>query len=456
LQAYFEKKMIDTDIFENKTAAYFTLGCKLNFAETSTVGRELTALGIRRARSGEQADFCIINTCSVTELADKKCRQLIRRIHKAHPAAYLIVTGCYAQLNAEEVAQIEGVDIVLGTAQKKDIPNYIRELVCRGGQKTDSNRITSPVKDMNTFVPSCSADDRTRHFLKVQDGCDYFCTYCTVPFARGQSRNGAIADLVKQAEAVVEQGGKEIVLTGVNTGDFGKSTRETFIDLLKALDRVNGIERFRISSIEPNLISDEIISFVAESNRFMPHFHIPLQSGSDTVLQLMHRRYNTALFRQKTELIKKRMPDAFIGIDVIVGFRGETDALFDETLSFIESIPFTRLHVFSYSERPGTQALKITPVVPAAKKQERSRLLMELSEKRWREFYDMHRGKTAQTLFEHGKKDKYMYGFTKNYIKTGIAYQKNLCNVIRTVQLTEWNEDNNALMGTLIDEKDGK
>ena len=455
MQAYLEKKMIDIGNFENKTAVYFTLGCKLNFAETSTIGRELTALGIRRARSGEHADFCIINTCSVTELADKKCRQLIRRIHKMHPKAYLIATGCYAQLKSEEVARIEGIDLVLGTAQKKDIPNYIREMVCRV-QKSGSNRITSPVKDMKTFVPSCSADDRTRHFLKVQDGCDYFCTYCIVPFARGQSRNGAIADLVKQAESVVEQGGKEIVLTGVNTGDFGKSTHETFIDLLKALDQVNGIERFRISSIEPNLISDKIISFVAESKRFMPHFHIPLQSGSDTVLQLMNRRYDTALFRKKTELIKKRMPDAFIGVDVIVGMRGETDVLFGETQSFIESIPFTRLHVFSYSERPGTQALKITPVVPADKKKERSRILIELSEKRWREFYDIHRGKTARVLFEHARKDKYMYGFTENYIKTGVAYQKNLCNVIRTVQLAGWNEDNSALTATLIDQENGE
>jgi threonylcarbamoyladenosine tRNA methylthiotransferase MtaB len=472
LQPYFGKKMTDTRKFENKTVVYFTLGCKLNFAETSTIGNELASLGLRKACPGDSVDFCIINTCSVTELADKKSRQLIRRIHKLHPKAYLIVTGCYAQLKPEEVAQIEGVDLVLGTEQKKGIPFFIKELVCRV-HKPVPNIISSPIKeiqsstseknlscaniiilpfsDMKTFAPACSADDRTRHFLKVQDGCDYFCTYCSVPFARGKSRNGAIASLVKQAEAIAESGGKEIVLTGVNMGDFGKSTNETFIDLLKALDRVSGIERFRISSVEPNLITDEIISFVAESKRFMPHFHIPLQSGSDTVLKLMNRRYDTALFRQKTELIKKRMPDAFIGVDIIVGTRGETDSLFNESKSFIESIPFTQLHVFSYSERPDTQALKIMPVVPPDKKQERSKLLLDLSEKRWNEFYTMHIGKTAWVLFEHDRKGKYMFGFSENYIKTGIAYQKNLCNTIRSVQLTGWNENKTALTAILTE-----
>ena len=347
--------MTDNNEFKNKTAAYFTLGCKLNFAETSTIGKELAALGIRKARFGEQADFCIINTCSVTELADKKCRQMIRRINKSHPNAFTIVTGCYAQLKPEDVAQIEGVDLVLGAEQKNDISKYIFSNTCKSSntndshsKKTASNIILSPIKDVRTFIPSCSADDRTRHFLKVQDGCDYFCTYCTIPFARGRSRNGAIADLVKQAEQVADNGGKEIVLTGVNIGDFGKTTGEKFIDLIKALDKVHGIERFRISSIEPELVNDEIISFVADSERFMPHFHIPLQSGSDVVLKLMHRHYDTALFRNKTEQIKKLMPDAFIGVDVIVGTRGETDELFNEGMSFIESIPFTQLHVFSY------------------------------------------------------------------------------------------------------------
>jgi threonylcarbamoyladenosine tRNA methylthiotransferase MtaB len=442
--------MIDTSEFIDKTVVYYTLGCKLNFAETSTIGKELSSLGIRKARQGEQADFCIINTCSVTELADKKCRQLIRRILKSHPGAFTIVTGCYSQLKPEDTAQIEGVDLVLGTAQKKDISNHIRDII-RKHQKPAVKIITSPVTDMKTFTPSCSADDRTRHFLKVQDGCDYFCTYCTIPLARGQSRNGAIDELVKQAEEVVANGGKEIVLTGVNIGDFGKSTGERFIDLLKALDKVNGIERFRISSIEPNLITDEIISFVAESARFMPHFHIPLQSGSDAVLKLMHRRYDTALFRKKTELIIKQIPDAFIGIDVIVGTRGETDTLFEEGKAFIESTPFTQLHVFSYSERPNTQALKITPIVPSDKKKERSKQLLDLSEKRLLEFYGMHIGKTARALFEHARKGQLMYGFTGNYIKTEIAWQKTFCNAIRTVRLTGWNEDKTALKAIITD-----
>ena len=455
MQRFLNKKMIDAFEIKDRTVAYYSLGCKLNFAETSTVGKEMAALGIRKTLQGEQADFCIINTCSVTELADKKSRQMIRRICKSHPDAYMIVTGCYAQLKPEEVAQIEGVDLVLGMEQKKNISNYVRDIV-RLHQKPDSKIIISPVKDVKTFIPSCSADDRTRHFLKIQDGCDYFCTYCTVPLARGRSRNGAIVDIVKQAEWVANTGGKEIVLTGVNTGDFGKSTQETFIDLLKALDKVQGIERYRISSIEPNLITDDIISFVAESRHFMPHFHIPLQSGSDAVLKLMRRRYDTSLFRQKTERIKKLMPNAFIGVDIIIGTRGETDELFKESKSFIDSIPFTQLHVFSYSERPDTQALKITPVVPPEKKHERSKQLLALSEKRWRDFYTFHTGKTARTLFEHARKGKYMYGFTENYIKTEIAYHKSLCNSIRTIQMTGWNEDKTALTAILKDQNNGK
>jgi threonylcarbamoyladenosine tRNA methylthiotransferase MtaB len=442
--------MTDTDVFENKTAAYYTFGCKLNFAELSTIGKELSALGIRRARQGEQADFCIINTCSVTEPADKKCRQMIRRIHKLHPSAYTIVTGCYAQLKPEEASSLEGVDLVLGAEQKSGISRYIRGIIDRK-QESLPHAICSPVKDIRTFVPSCSSDDRTRHFLKVQDGCDCFCTYCTIPFARGRSRNGKIDDLVKQAETVAAEGGREIVLTGVNIGDFGKSTGERFIDLIRALERVDGISRYRISSIEPDLITDEIISFVAESEKFMPHFHIPLQSGSDDVLQLMRRHYDTALFRRKTERIRAQMPHAFIGVDVMVGTRGETDEFFDESKAFIESIPFSQLHVFSYSERPNTQALKIKPVVSPAVRHSRSRQLLDLSEQRLQSFYDKHAGKEAKVLFERARKGKSMYGFTENYIKTEIPYQKGLCNKICAIKTTGWNRERTALIAELID-----
>jgi threonylcarbamoyladenosine tRNA methylthiotransferase MtaB len=404
--------MTDTCVFENKTVAYYSLGCKLNFAEISTIGKELTLLGIRKARQGEDADFCVINTCSVTELADKKSRQLIHRIHKTHPNAYTIVTGCYAQLKPDELAAIEGVDLVLGSEQKNLIGQYVTEAL--NDIKPSSNIISSKVNDIRTFTPSCSADDRTRHFLKVQDGCDYFCTYCTIPLARGRSRNGAIADIVEQARHVADSGGKEIVLTGVNIGDFGKTTGEQFIDLLKELDKVDGIERFRISSIEPDLVSDEIISFVAESRHFMPHFHIPLQSGSDTVLKLMHRHYDTALFSAKTARIHELMPDAFIGVDVIVGSRGETDELFADSMAFIESIPFTQLHVFNYSERPNTQALKIPHRVAPQERHNRSRLLLELSDKRRLEFYSSFSGHTRKVLFEHARKGNSMYGFTDN------------------------------------------
>lgn len=434
--------MIDHTVFENKKAAYYTLGCKLNFAETSTIGKVLSEQGVRKVRPGEKADICVINTCSVTELADKKCRQAIRRISKQHPNAFVVVTGCYAQLKPEEVAHIEGVDLVLGAEQKLDILHYLNDL-----HKTDADGEihTSASKDIRTFTPSCSADDRTRHFLKVQDGCDYFCSYCTIPFARGRSRNGSIESLVKQAEEVAAQGGKEIVLTGVNIGDFGKTTGETFIDLIRALDEVEGIERYRISSIEPNLITDEAIDFVAGSKRFAPHFHIPLQSGSDDVLKLMRRRYDTALFRHKIEKIKSILPDAFIGVDVIVGTRGETDAYFEDARRFIESLDVTQLHVFSYSERPGTQALKIDYVVDPKVKHIRSQILLDLSEKKLQAFYEAHIGREAKVLFEHTKKDGMMHGFTENYIKVETPYDSSLINETRRIRLGGWNADKSAL-----------
>jgi threonylcarbamoyladenosine tRNA methylthiotransferase MtaB len=436
--------MTDRNVFEKKTAAYYTLGCKLNFAETSTIGKELALNGIRKALKGEEADVCVVNTCSVTELADRKSRQLIRRVHKLHPNAFVVITGCYAQLKPDEVLQIEGVDLVLGNAQKSEIIHLLN--------KRDTPQIiTSPTSELTEFVPSCSASDRTRHFLKVQDGCDYFCSYCTIPFARGRSRNGKIEDLVAQAEQVAAEGGKEIVLTGINTGDFGKSTGNTFVDLLRALDDVEGIARYRISSIEPNLITDEIIDFVAACKRFAPHFHIPLQSGSDEMLRLMRRRYDTALFRHKIDKIKRLLPDAFIGVDVIVGTRGETDDYFEDSLAFIQSLPVSQLHVFSYSERPGTQALAITPVVSPRTKQLRSRQLIDLSSQKWIEFYESQIGQTEKVLFEHSRKGKYMTGFTANYIKTVAPYDSAMINRIANVRLTGWNNEKNALTVSFIE-----
>lgn len=345
------------------------MGCKLNFSETSTIGKTLREAGVRTARKGEKADICVVNTCSVTEVADKKCRQAIHRLVKQHPGAFVVVTGCYAQLKPDTVAKIEGVDVVLGAEQKGELLNYLGNLE----KHAQGEAVTSALKDIRSFVPSCSRGDRTRFFLKVQDGCDYYCSYCTIPFARGRSRNGSVASMVEQAKQAAAEGGKEIVITGVNIGDFGKSTGETFFDLVKALDEVEGIERYRISSIEPNLLTDEIIDFVAHSKRFMPHFHIPLQSGSDEVLKLMRRRYDTALFAHRIAEIKRLMPDAFIGVDVIVGTRGETTELFEQAYQFISSLDVTQLHVFSYSERPGTQALKIDYVVSPEEKHRRSR-----------------------------------------------------------------------------------
>ena len=439
--------MIDTNIFQDKTAVYYTLGCKLNFSETSTIGKILRDAGVRTARKGEKADICVVNTCSVTEVADKKCRQAIHRLVKQHPGAFVVVTGCYAQLKPETVAKIEGVDVVLGAEQKKDLLQYLGNL-----QKNESGEAyASALKDIHSFAPSCSRGDRTRFFLKVQDGCDYFCSYCTIPFARGRSRNGTIASMVKQAEEVASNGGKEIVLTGVNIGDFGKSTGETFIDLIRALDEVEGIVRYRISSIEPNLITDEAIDFVACSRRFAPHFHIPLQSGSDEVLKLMRRRYDTTLFRHKIEKIKEVMPHAFIGVDVIVGTRGETDTCFEEARTFIESLDISQLHVFSYSERPGTQALKIDHVVDPKTKHARSQQLLDISDRKLHAFYEAHIGQKANVLFEQTRKGGMMHGFTENYIKVEIPYDHSLVNETRQVILEGWNEDKTALVVKIIE-----
>ncbi|MDR1646266.1 MAG: tRNA (N(6)-L-threonylcarbamoyladenosine(37)-C(2))-methylthiotransferase MtaB [Tannerellaceae bacterium] len=434
--------MTDKAVFENKTAAYYTLGCKLNFAETSSIGKLLGEQGVRRVRKGEKADICVVNTCSVTELADKKCRQAIRRISKQHPEAFVVVTGCYAQLRPDEVAHIEGVDLVLGAEQKNDLLRYLDTL----NKKPEGSIVASSVRDIRTFSPSCSAGDRTRHFLKVQDGCDYYCTYCTIPFARGRSRNGSIASLVAQAAGVAHCGGKEIVLTGVNIGDFGRTTGETFLDLLRALDEVEGIARYRISSIEPNLLTTDVVAFVARSRRFAPHFHLPLQSGSDAVLQLMRRRYDTALFRRKVEEIKAQMPDAFIGVDVIAGARGETDERFEQSRAFIASLDIARLHVFNYSERPGTEALKIAHTVDAATRQARSRILLDLSDEKLKAFYEAHTGRTARVLFEHTRKGNRMFGFTENYIRVEIPCAgAPPANQVCHVRLGGWNDDQTAL-----------
>ena len=438
--------MIDTTVFQDKKAVYYTLGCKLNFSETSSIGKMLKDVGVRTVRKGEKADICVINTCSVTEIADKKCRQAIHRLTKQHPGAFVVVTGCYAQLKPEQVSNIEGVDLVLGAEQKGELINYLGSLE----KHEHGEAITTATKDIRSFAPSCSRGDRTRYFLKVQDGCDYFCSYCTIPFARGRSRNGKIEDLVAQARQAVAEGGKEIVLTGVNIGDFGKTTGETFFDLVKALDQVEGIERFRISSIEPNLLTDEIIEYVAHSRAFMPHFHIPLQSGCDEVLKLMRRRYDTALFASKIRKIKELMPDAFIGVDVIVGTRGETPEYFEKAYEFIRGLDVTQLHVFSYSERPGTQALKIDYVVPAEEKHQRSQRLLALSDEKTKAFYARHIGQEAKVLMEKSKAGMPMHGFTENYIRVELEHDDSLDNHLVQVRMGEFNEDGTALKGELV------
>ncbi len=438
--------MIDTTVFQDKKAVYYTLGCKLNFSETSTIGKILKEAGIRTVRKGEKADICVVNTCSVTEVADKKCRQAIHRLVKNHSGAFVVVTGCYAQLKPDQVAAIEGVDLVLGAEEKGRLVEYLGNL-----QKQDKGKaLTSTFKEIRSFSPSCSRGDRTRYFLKVQDGCDYFCSYCTIPFARGRSRNGRIEDLVSQAEQAAAEGGKEIVITGVNIGDFGKSTNESFFDLIKELDKVKDIQRYRISSIEPNLLTDEIIEYVAQSRAFMPHFHIPLQSGCDEVLKLMRRRYDTALFAHKIQKIKEVMPHAFIGVDVIVGTRGETEEYFDQTYNFLKGLDVTQLHVFSYSERPGTQALKIDHVVSPEEKHRRSQLLLALSEEKTHRFYSSYIGQEGLVLMEKSKVGTPMHGFTNNYVRVELPHDNSLDNQLLRVRMEKFNDDGTALIGVVL------
>ena len=445
------------NMFEDKKAVYYTLGCKLNFAETSTVGAELKARGVRTARKGEIADICIVNTCSVTEVADSKCRQAIHRLVRNHPGAIVVVTGCYAQLKPEQVSALEGVDLVLGSNEKGQIVDAILERIQMMPEERKlmaHEHRTVRTADIRNFMPSCSCGDRTRYFLKVQDGCDYYCTYCTIPFARGRSRNGSIDLLLGQAREAALAGAKEIVITGVNIGDFGKTTGESFLDLLKALDNVEGIERYRISSIEPNLLTDEVIQFCAQSRAFMPHFHIPLQSGSDEVLRLMRRKYDTALFRSKVERVLELMPDAFIGVDTIVGTRGETEELFQEAYDFMASLPVAQYHVFPYSERPGTKALEIPHKVRPEEKKERSQKILDLSESITHAFYERYIGKVRPVLLEHSKSKRTMHGFTDNYIRVEIdlpeGVQSNMLdNTIVNVRLGEFNADGTALKGEI-------
>lgn len=509
--------MIDYSIFQNKKAAYYTLGCKLNFAETSTFAEMLSQLGVRTAEKGENADICLINTCSVTEVADHKCRQQIHKMVRNHPGAFVVVTGCYAQLEPERIANIDGVNLVLGSNEKADLIQYLNDAwlnlhsistssspatvpdASASGQASSlatvpdaspsgqasslatvpdasasdqtSSQTTVPdasasvkgtfhatwhsvkTKEIKTFAPSCSRGNRTRYFLKVQDGCNYFCTYCTIPYARGNSRNPSISSLVEQAESVAARGGKEIVLTGVNIGDFGQTTGESFFDLVKALDHVEGIQRYRISSIEPNLLTDEIIEYCAQSRAFMPHFHIPLQSGSDEVLRLMHRRYDTALFRHKIEKVKEVMPDAFIGVDVMVGCRGETPECFEECFSFLDSLGVQQLHVFPYSERPGTAALNIPYIVDDKEKKLRSNRLLELSDRKTKAFYQKFIGSELDVLMEKSSKGRVMHGFTENYIRVELPAslaREEFDNEILRLRLGDFNHDGSCLKAELV------
>ncbi len=425
-----------------KRVAYYTLGCRLNFAETSTLAYRLQQIGFEKVnpKSGETADLIVVNTCAVTEQATAKSRQQINKLVAEHPSAYVIVTGCYAQIEPEQLAErVHGIDVIVGTEFKGD---NILTLLGDLSKRKETLVYRTEYKDIHTFHGGCSADDRTRHFLKVQDGCDYFCTYCTIPLARGRSRNGSIASLVNQAHEVVEKGGKEIVLTGVNIGDFGRTTGENFFDLCRALDQVEGVERYRIGSIEPNLITDEMIHWIAsESQRFAPHFHIPLQAGSDEVLHLMRRRYDTALFAHKIELIKSVIPDAFIGVDVMAGMRGETAELFDKSYAFLESLPVSQLHPFTYSERSGTKALEIKPIVPMPERHERTARLVALSDQKLRDFYRQQMGATRKVLWEQPplrRDGTYapMHGFTDNYIRLQRTFDASLVNFCQQVTLS--------------------
>lgn len=421
---------------------FYTLGCKLNFSESSTLAREFVENGHQRTEEFREADVCIINSCSVTEHADKKCRNIIRRIHKLNPEAIIAVTGCYAQLKPREIADIEGVDIVLSNNDKGDMYQKVMEL----GRKGLRQEVTScTTEELTRFFAAFSSGDRTRAFLKVQDGCDYCCSYCTIHNARGASRNMPISDLVAEAERIAAEGHKEIVITGVNTGDFGRTTGEGFADLLRALDKIEGIERYRISSIEPNLLTDEIINICASSEKFQPHFHIPIQSGCDRVLREMRRRYNTTMFEARIEAVRKAMPDAFIGIDVIAGFPGETDEEAEQTYRFLEHLGPAFLHVFPFSARANTPAAAMPNKVHDAIKTARAARLEELCERLHRRFYEKYVGTEASVLWESSPKAGWMVGFTENYIKVRTPFDRSKINKTERVRLTKIDESGDML-----------
>lgn len=415
----------------NKKVHFHTLGCKLNFAETSAIARSFTEAGFARVDLDEQPDVVVINTCSVTDQADKKCRNIVRRALNGNKKAFIAVIGCYAQLKPKEIADIPGVDLVLGANEKFNLPEHLGQL-----EKRDQGKvIAGHIKETRDFVPSFSSGDRTRTFLKVQDGCNYFCAFCTIPLARGRSRSANVAATLEQARDAIHLGAKEIVLTGVNIGDFGTEHGETFLDLIRALDQLEGVERFRISSIEPNLLSDEIIDFVARSTKFVPHFHIPLQSGNDATLKAMRRRYLRGLYQDRVSRILEKMPEACIGVDVITGFPGEDEEAFEDSFAFIQDLPVAYLHVFTYSERANTTAIRLEEVVPQSIRNERTKRLRILSEKKKRSFYSKQLGTVKSVLFEASENDGMMQGFTENYVKVEAPYDPDLVNKVGRVEL---------------------
>jgi threonylcarbamoyladenosine tRNA methylthiotransferase MtaB len=420
-----------------KKVAFYTLGCKLNFSETSTIARNFENQGFAKVDFTDNPDIVVINTCSVTENADKKCRQIVKKATKINPNVFVVMIGCYAQLKPTEIAEIDGVDLVLGANEKFNILDHLDNLEKQEIAKIENRNI----KETKDFIPSFSMGDRTRSFLKIQDGCDYFCTFCTIPLARGKSRNASIEETLIEAQKVADSDIKEVVLTGVNIGDFGQGNGESFFDLIQELDKIEGIERFRISSIEPNLLNNEIIDFVHQSKRFLPHFHIPLQSGSDDLLKKMRRKYLTDLYTDRVKQIKTNNPDTCIGVDVIVGFPGETEEEFNKTLTFLKDLNISYLHVFTYSERANTTAKKMPDAVPINIRRERSKQLQILSNKKRRAFYETQLGKTKQVLWEGEENEGTMYGFTENYVKVKTPFNAKLVNQIKTVKLLEIDRD---------------